>query len=315
MSLPLLFGFLVTLSVLSGFIAFWRFVTAEGAVEARLKEYGVLSEVAQPSRAGHGGDQLPTVTRLLNSFRLGRRLAQTLSLAGVALTPAECVLIMLGLSLALTLIGWWLGGVLMGLTLGAGVWPASLMYLKYRTSRRRKAFAAQLPGMLTMLVGALRVGYGLAQALDVVREQSPAPTSEELTRALRAINLGAPLPRALNEMAERSGSDDLGLVVTAMNIQYELGGNLAQTLEIIEDTIRSRIRIKQEIKVFTSQGMFTGFLLGLLPAGVAAIMLVLNPEYMGKLFEPGLGRVILAAAIVMQLIGFMVVRKIIAIEV
>lgn len=315
MGLSLLFGVLVALSVLTGFIAFWRVMATDDPVEARLKEYGMLAEVMRSARAKDDGNQLPTVTRLLNSFRLGRTLTPMLTLAGVALTPAEFVLIILGLGLMLALIGWWQGSPLIGLALGASVLPMSLMYLRYRREQRRKALTGQIPEMLTMLVGALRVGYGLTQALDIVREQSPAPLSQELARTLRAINLGAPLPRALDEMAERSGSDDMVLIVTAMNIQYELGGNLAQTLEIIEDTIRSRIRIKREIKVFTSQGLFTGLLLGLLPVGVAAIMLVLNPAYMGRLFEPGLGRTILAAAAMMQIIGFVVIRRIITIEV
>jgi tight adherence protein B len=319
--MPLLFGILIALTVLFGFVAVWRIMSVQDPVDERLKEYGVAAELAAPQSAEGEKERWPTLARLLNNLALGPRLSRMLTQAGLALSAAEFVLIVLALGGVLAAVGWWFGGRVLklpgglGLLLGVVAAPLALMFVRLRQGKRRQAFTAQLPRMLTMLVGALRVGYGLAQAMDTIRTELPAPMSEELGRALRDINLGLPVPKALEEMADRSGSDDLGLVVTAMTVQHELGGNLAQTLEIIGDTVRDRIRIKQEIKVFTSQQTMTGILLAALPVGLGAVLYLINPEYMGRLFEPGITRVMLVAAIVMETAGFLVMRKIVAIEV
>ena len=188
-------------------------------------------------------------------------------------------------------------------------------YVRMRQGRRKKAFTDQLPNMLTLLVGALRAGFGLTQALDTIRTQLPAPTSVELGRAMRAVNLGLPVTRALNEMADRSGSTDLALVVTAISVQHELGGNLAQTLDTISETVRDRIRIKREIEVFTSQQRLTGIILALLPIGLGIMLYIMNPTYMKHLFDPGITRIMLVAAVVMEIAGFLVIRKMLDIEV
>jgi tight adherence protein B len=321
MGLPLIFGLLVVLTVLAGFVAVWRILSVQDPVDERLKGYSVAAELSAPETAGGQTERWPTLSKFLNGLALGPKLARMLTQAGIARSPAEFVLRVLGLGGALAVAGWWLGPKFLGLPAGLGLLfgvaaaPLALMYVRFRQGQRRKAFTAQLPRLLTMLVGALRVGYGLTQALDTIRAELPAPMSVELGRALRDINLGLPVPRALEEMADRSGNDDLELVVTAITVQHELGGNLAQTLEIIGDTIRDRIRIKQEIKVFTSQQSLTGIMLALLPVGLGIVLFVINPEYMRGLFEPGIGRMMLIAAIVMQIVGFVVMRKILAIEV
>ena len=321
MGLSLVFGSLVALTVLAGFIAVWRIMSAQDPVDERLKEYGVMTEPAASKKSGDKIERWPTVSRLLNSLSLGPKLAHKLTQAGIALTATEFVLMVLALAVVLAVAGWWLGEAILhlpsglGLLMGVMALPLALIYVRLRQSKRKKAFTTQLPRFLTMMVGALRVGYGLTQAMDTVRGELPAPMSVELSRALRDINLGLPVPQALEEMAARSGSDDLDLVVTAMTVQHELGGNLTQTLEIIGDTIKDRIRIKQEIKVFTSQQSMTGIMLALLPVGLGIAMFLLNPTYMRRLFEPGIARVMLAAAIVMEITGFVVMRKILAIEV
>ncbi len=120
-----------------------------------------------------------------------------------------------------------------------------------------------------MLVGGLKAGYGLSQAITVVADELPSPTATEFRRVLRAMHLGVPLPIALDDMASRVQSDDLDLVVTAIAVQSELGGNLAQVLDTIGETIRERIRILAEVRVLTSQQRATGYILALLPVGLA----------------------------------------------
>jgi tight adherence protein B len=300
MGLPLLFALLVGLTVMIGFAALWRLTARVDPVDARLKEYGVTAELAPDSASGFG---------------LGPKLANSLTQADISLTAAEFVILSLLLVAVLTALGAWRGGATLGLLLGAVGALLLLSYVRMRQGRRKKAFTEQLPNMLTLLVGALRAGFGLTQALDTIRAQLPAPTSVELGRAMRAVNLGLPVTRALNEMADRSGSTDLALVVTAINVQHELGGNLAQTLDIISETVRDRIRIKREIDVLTSQQRLTGVILALLPVGLGTILYIMSPEYMMHLFDPGITRIMLVAAVVMEIAGFLVIRKMLDIEV
>ena len=149
----------------------------------------------------------------------------------------------------------------MGLLLGL----MPFLYLRMRQARRLKALVEQIPDVMTLLVGGLRAGYGLNQAIEAVVQQMPAPSSIEFGRVTRAVALGVPLQRALKDMAERVGSDDLTLVVTAINVQYEMGGNLATVLDSISQTVRERIRITREIRVLTAQQRFTGYVLAAFP--------------------------------------------------
>ncbi|RIK34288.1 MAG: hypothetical protein DCC57_24430 [Chloroflexi bacterium] len=176
-----------------------------------------------------------------------------------------------------------LGGVLAALP---------LFYLRIAQARRRRAFINQLPDVLTLLVGALRAGYGLSQALEVLVEQMPPPSSAEFARIVRATNLGVPLQRALYHAAGRMGSDDLDLIVTAISVQYEMGGNLATILETIGDTIRDRIRILREVRVLTAQQRITGYILTGTPVALAIGISILSPGYFDPFFEPGLIRLL-----------------------
>jgi tight adherence protein B len=141
------------------------------------------------------------------------------------------------------------------------------------------------------------------------------PASVEFGRVMRAVRLGVPVTRALNDMADRAGSDDLYLVVTAMNVQAELGGNLAQILETITETVRERIRIKREIRALTAQQRGTGYILAGLPIAVGFMLSMIRPGYLDPLFAPGMMRLVLIFAVVMQVVGFLIIRKIVDIEV
>jgi tight adherence protein B len=190
-----------------------------------------------------------------------------------------------------------------------------IFYLRFRRGRRLRAFTAQLPDVLTLLVGALRAGYGLTQALELLTDQIAEPAASEFSWVMRAHGLGVPIPAALREMSDRVGSDDLALVVTAVTVQYEMGGNLAQTLETIGTTVRDRIRMLQEIRVLTAQQRFTGYFLAVWPVVIAIALFLLNPEYIGQLIQPGWIRFLPAGAVLLQVLGFFVIRRIVDIEV
>jgi len=169
--------------------------------------------------------------------------------------------------------------------------------------------------MLTLLVGGLRAGFGLNQALDLLVQRLGPPASVEITNVLRAVNLGVSIRRALEDATHRIGSDDFSLIVLAITVQYETGGNLAETLEIIADTVRSRLHILSEIRVLTSQQRFTGFVLAIIPTLTGLALFLINPEYMGRLFAPGWIRLIPIAAVLWQIIGFILIQRIVDIEV
>jgi tight adherence protein B len=303
-----LFAALIGIAVFLGFFATWRWLVRPDPMQLRLAEFGVTAEAAGGSAAAPAG-------QLLRGGGPGRRVADKLARADVPLTAVEFTLIVLGAAALGFVLGAWRGGPLFGLVLGVIAALIPVLYLSYREGKRKQKFTEQLPDLLALLIGGLRAGYGLGQALDSARAQIPAPASAELDRVMRAVGLGLPLQQALREMAERVGSDDLDMVVTAIDVQYEVGGNLAQTLETISETIRERIRIKREIRVFTAQQRLTGLILALLPIAMVFLIYVINPTYMRQLFQPGVMRLVLLAGIVFQVLGFLVIRKIMDIEV
>ncbi len=317
MGASILAALLAGLSVLLFFMSLWVLLQQRDPVEERLIKYGMKTRqsgsatLAMP-RARYGRS---TLRNFLASFGMGPRLALTLGQADVPLTATEFLLIVIALSLSGLAVGIWRVNAILGLVLGAVLGTLPLLYLRLRQQRRLRAFTQQLPDVLTLLIGALRAGYGLNQALELVVQRVGAPASTELEKVTRAINLGLPLQRALEDAVGRIGSDDFNLIVVAINIQAETGGNLVETLEIIEDTVRDRLRMLSEIRVLTAQQRLTGYVLGLLPLVVGLIVFLVNPDYVGDLFRPGWVRLLPVTAVGLQLLGFLIIRRIVDIEV
>lgn len=313
---PLFFGLLVAAAVLLGFAALWRVMRSRDPVDARLQDYGTDAQ----GLLGDSSDLFvmgrrrtwPGVNRLLAGFGLGPQLALLLARADVPLSAAEYALIVLGLAVLGLVVGTLRSGLLVGLALAVLGGALPLLFLRFRARRRQQAFTDQLPEVLTLLVGGLRAGYGLSQAVEMLVDNLPPPASTEFARVLHAVELGLPVQQALGDMADRVGTDDIALVVTAINAQYEMGGNLAQTLETISQTVRDRLRLLREIRVLTSQQRFTGYVLAVWPIFLAVAIYLINADYMRRLLElPWL----IAVAIVMQILGFLVIRRIVDIEV
>ncbi len=313
MTAPLLFGLLTGLAIFLLFLAVWRIAPRKDPVAARLAEYGF-----DPRRSLQDGEARPRfslLNRLLAGFGIGPRLAAALSHADMPMTAAEYALVMAGCgALGLTL-GAWRINLLIGLPIGLLFATLPLLYLRFAAGRRRQTLTNQLPDVLTLLVGALRAGYGLNQAIGVLVDQLPPPSSIEFGRVQHAINLGVPVPRALSDMAARVNSDDLDLAVTAITVQHEMGGNLAEILDTIGDTIRARIRILRDVRVLTAQQRTTGYVLAGLPIALAVGLGLLTPDYFSAFFEPGLLRLLPAGAVVMVLTGFFIIQRIVDIDV
>ncbi len=309
-----LFASLVGMAVLIFFVALWSLLSKSSSVGDRLAEYGgeipdqvvVEPDVKKPRMAG--------ANRFLAGRTFGKRLSGALARADVPMTTAEFAAIILGIMVVVFLLGLLRGGLIVALPMAlvAGVLPT--FYLRSRENKRRKAFTQQIPDILTLMVGALRTGYGLTQSMDVLTTQMTPPASSEFSRVLRAVSLGVPVQRALTVMAERIGSDDLRMMVTAINVQYETGGNLAQTLETIGETVQERIRIKREIQVLTSQQTLSSIVIALLPLAVGGLIFVINPGYIGQIFTPK-WIWLPATAVFLELVGLMALRRIVKIEV
>lgn len=207
------------------------------------------------------------------------------------------------------------GGWLIALVAGLVAWNIPMFVIKSKTKKRIKLLNEQLADAITMMSNSLKAGYSFFQAVEIVVEEMTGPISEEFGTLQKEINLGQTTEKALENMASRVSSEDLELVVTAVMIQRQVGGNLSEVLDNITATIRDRVRIKNELKTVTAQGRMSGWVISLLPVILYALIYMINPKQMSLLFTKPLGILMIIVAVVMELIGIMAIRKIIQIEI
>ena len=258
--------------------------------------------------------------RILEGSRWGDRVSESLAQADIKLRPAEYLALIVILAFGLAFIAWFLGGrSIISATIGAvvgGILPR--IYVGRQQGQRLSKFNNQLPDMLNLVVNGLRAGYSTMQALEAVSKELPPPISDEFRRVVQEMQLGLSMEDALDNLLRRIPSDDLDLIITAINVQREVGGNLAEILDTISYTIRERIRIHGEIKVLTSQVMYSGRFLALLPLILMALLWFANREYLMSFFAPGdlvCGLIMLGIAAVMVISGYIVMNKLADIEV
>lgn len=189
------------------------------------------------------------------------------------------------------------------------------IYVGSRKRKRLHQFNDQLGDTITLLANSLRSGYSIVQSMETVAQQLPNPMASEFRRVTQEIGLGLHYEQALNNMLRRMPSDDLDLMITAVNIQGKVGGNLAEILDTIGHTIRERVRIKGEIRVLTAQQAISGYVLTALPFVLGLILYLINKDYMGKLFSEPCGWIMVGVTTVMIAIGFFIMKKITNIEV
>lgn len=226
---------------------------------------------------------------------------------------------------ALLIVGFTLLGALFGYAISrhpvsalvAGVTAFFIMpiLVSTRKVKRRRAFADQLPDALAQLASSLRAGYSVPQGLDMLSKQMPAPSSAEFLRVVREVQLGQSLEAALIHLSERIHSDDLIMVINSINIQQQVGGNLAEILDTVAETIRERVRIKREIQVLTAQQRISGYILVALPIVMAILLLIINPTYEMRLFTPGPTLCIPVGAAIAMVVGYIIMQRIVDIEV
>lgn len=257
----------------------------------------------------HGG-------RLLSSIRHARGLDFKMQQAGIPLLGTEFILLLVlsavvaGVIVVLVIKKWYIG-ILAAILIAAVEYIVVLV----RIERRSSSFTNQLGDCLTMVANALRAGFSFLQAMEMISKEMEPPISEEFKHVMRDIGLGATTERALDDMDQRVGSPDFSLVVTAVLIQQQVGGDLAQILDTISDTIQDRIRMRREVKTLTAQGRMSGWILILMPIGMAIFMTSMKPDYLDPLFHHPIGQMILVVTVVMEIIGAIVINRIIDIEV
>lgn len=187
--------------------------------------------------------------------------------------------------------------------------------MKRRIRKRREEFDALLPEAIDLVTNALKAGFSLELALRMAAREVPDPLGIELGVAFEEQNLGVGLTEALGNLEKRVQSEDLSLFVTSLLIHKKIGGNLAEVLEKIGNTIRERSRLEREVKIFTAQGRFSGFVLVLLPIIVSFIIWILHPEYLKILWMEKAGRYLLGTAVIMQILGIWVINRIVNIRI
>ena len=301
-----------------------------GGVASRLERYA--SGVDQPSGT-EGGERESAVTagigRALDRQGLTARLAVDIARADLKLRPAELVAAWIASPFAFMAVAFVLGIVIDGFRNAIALALAFLVgaffpryYLRYRQGKRLKAFGDQLPDTITLLANSLRAGSSFLQGIELVTREARPPISEEFERVVREMSLGVALQPALNNLVRRVASEDLELMVTAINIQSQVGGNLATVLDSIAYTIRERLRIQGEIKTLTAMQRYSGYVITLLPVGLAGILFLVSPSYITRMLEPEPSLLGLPAGIVFFLIGgvsmffgYLLIRRIVDIKV
>lgn len=253
---------------------------------------------------------------LVNEKR-GSAISTELARADIRLTAGEYVAINLatvvGGALLLILVGG--GNIVVGL-IGAVVgFYAPRFWVRFKQARRLDAFNKQLGDTIVLLSNALRSGYSLLQSMETASKELAPPMASELGRVTREVGLGLTVQDALANMYRRMPSEDLDLLITAINVQHEVGGNLAEILDNIAHTIRERIRIFGEIRTITAQQRLSGIILSVLPVLLGLIMYVLNPEYISRMWQSTCGLIMLFTGGIMIVIGYFVIRRITDIKV
>lgn len=192
----------------------------------------------------------------------------------------------------------------------AGPW----IFLRMRAAARRGKLESQLADALLLIAGAVRAGHTLMQGVRVVAQEANPPIATEFRRVVQAIGLGHSVEAALEDLAARNDNYDITLAVTAVNVQRKVGGNLAELLERIAETVRERQRVQGEVRALTAQGRLSGLVISLIPVALLGIMLLLSPSYAGVLIDTALGRLLLAASAGSWIVGFVLIRKVMRIE-
>lgn len=324
-SIVVLLGVVVLDVVLIGL--FMLVARRQGVVDQRLGQLAQSGQTAVADSQRPAGPRVSPFGKALDQALANRGFAEglrrDLARADIKLTVGEYLAVHILLAFGFFAVGWF---VFQDMFLGILTAVASLfvprIFVGSQQAKRLRTFENQLGDMLNLVVNGLRAGYSSMQALESVGRELPEPISVEFHRVVQEIQLGIPQEAALANLLRRMPSPDLDFVITAINVQREVGGNLAEILDNISYTIRERVRIKGEIATLTAQGQITAWVISLLPIGLALFLFIVNRSYMMTIFGPPIvfglpicGIVMIVTALTMIAVGFAIVQKIVDIEV
>ncbi len=258
--------------------------------------------------------RIPLFNLILERLNLSRKLTQLIQQADVNIKVGELILLMGVFGGVGTLLPLRLGKPSLALLLGAVASLLPLLYLQHQRTKRLKSFIREFPDAIDMMTSALRAGHAFTRAMQLVAEEAPDPVGIEFRRTFEEYNLGVQLREVLINLTERLDSLDLKLFVTAVLLQKETGGNLTEILEKIGYTIRERFKLMGQMRIYTAQGRMSAWILGTLPIAFVLIISTMSPGYLKPLFTNTNGHMLLGLSITLQVVGFIAIRKIVAIK-
>lgn len=324
---PLVIGIAVTVFLAFTFVAAGlRSRGKDDPMSSRLEAFraGPLPQSSGPARAtlkeARSYSGLPILSAFLSQFGGSEAMAIHLERAALPLRVGEFYLIRWGMAAVFLIIPLFAGRfqpiyVLLGLGMAVVGYMLPAMWVNNKRKSRINKINKQLVDLLGLVSNSLKSGYGLMQSFEFASRQMHAPIAIEIRRMLRESNLGMGAEDALNALGDRIDSSDLDMVLTAINIQRTVGGNLAEILDKVGSTMRERERIRGEIQTLVAQQKMTGIVIGGLPVFMFAIFMVMNPGYMSLLLTETIGNAMLGAAVVLQFLGYFAMKRIMAIEV
>jgi len=300
-----------------------------GSVASRLERYASANGGSDAEGSQRESAVVAGLSRALESQDLATRLSVDLARADLKMRPAEFLILWSVTPIIFVAIAFVIGFVFPGFQNIVALVVAFLLglyaprfYLKRRQKKRIQAFGEQLPDTITLLANSLRAGSSFLQGIELVTREARPPISEEFDRVVRDMQLGLALQPALNNLVRRVNSEDLELMVTAIQIQSQVGGNLATVLDSIAFTIRERIRIHAEINTLTAMQRYSGYVITLLPVGLGFLLFLISPSYIIPMFEKPpemfglpLGVIFFAVGLISMAIGYILIRRIVDIKV
>ena len=312
----LLIAFFVSVGVLLLVYVLYSYYGPNDRINKRLHTYFG----AERNEQQHAETAWREIIADMGSYFKGSSLAPSLEIkllkAGILLRGSELMVVMLGIAVTMAVLSYLVSGKLaLAILMFPVTFFGTLIFLQIKIDKRLKKFDSQLGDALVLIANSMRVGHSFWQALDMIANEMPAPISTEFGRVLREIGVGVTTEDSLRNLLKRIDSSDLDLVITAVLIQRQLGGNLAEVLDKIAETIRSRAEIRGEVKTLTAQGKISGIIVGILPFAIAGFLFVINPGYMMILFDHPMGKMMLAIAIFGQVLAMIIVQKIVNIKV
>ena len=312
--------FLLTLAVLlGGYFLFEAFGTGRSEIRKRLSSLKDrppgASEIPEVLKSKLWSE-VPYLNILLSKFRLSHRIDRRLRQAGMKINVGTFVLLCSTLAslgvLAGMLLHW---PNILSFTAGLLLLCAPLLVLNFKRRTRIKNFISHFPDALEMFARSLRAGHSFTGAIQMVAQEMPDPVGPEFQKVFDEQNLGIPLREALLGMADRVDTLDVKFLVTAILIQRETGGNLAEIIDNLSYVIRERFRVQGQLQIFTAQGRMTGMALVFLPIAIVFTIQLTNPGYLKPLWNDSIGRTLIALAVVLQIVGAIAIKKIVRIKI